>query len=183
MATWASADRCQRSRAHDVNNRGGGRELDTMSELLGHQRGSTSSGENTQGSHELSDGRADRSAPWATRGKAGAWASTGREQARLGWVTMAREQRRRAEQAAMGAGELRAGTAGVAAWTEQRELLGWCPRWTEVIHLRRGMQGAPARRVGRARHGWKPSAGAGQSVDGRDSGWARAGHQGDEALG
>lgn len=95
MATWVSADRHQRSQAHGVNNRGGGRELGTMSELLGHLRGSTLSGENTQGTHELSDGRADRSAPWATRGKAGAGASTGREQARLSWVTMAREQRQR----------------------------------------------------------------------------------------
>jgi hypothetical protein len=112
MVTWASADRSQRSRAHGVNNRGGGRELGTMSELLGHQRGSTPSRENTKGTHELSDSRADRSVPWATRGKAGAWASTGREQEQLGWVTMAREQRRRAEQAAMGAGELRAGTTG-----------------------------------------------------------------------
>jgi hypothetical protein len=66
-----------------------------MSELLDHQRGSTPSRENTQGTHELSDGRADRSVPWATRGKAGAGASTGREQAWLGWVTMAREQKRR----------------------------------------------------------------------------------------
>jgi hypothetical protein len=39
MATWASADQRQRNRVHSVNNKGGGR--------------------------ELSDGRTDKSTPWA----------------------------------------------------------------------------------------------------------------------
>jgi hypothetical protein len=37
-----------------------------MSELFGHQRGSTPSEKSTQSAHELSDGRTDRSAPWAS---------------------------------------------------------------------------------------------------------------------
>jgi hypothetical protein len=44
-----------------------------MSELFGHQRGSKLSRKNTQGAHELSDGRTDRSAPWESTREGQRW--------------------------------------------------------------------------------------------------------------